>query len=147
MANILTSDLAIFFGGTLAAAFVTAMAGFAFGMVAAGIWLFVLTPPQAATLIVAYALLVQGFAVWKLRYSINLLRLAPFIAGSALGVPVGIAVLRWMPPTYLRGGVGVLLIGFSFYNLVQPKVPAMQAVGRSADATIGFLYVVIEGAP
>jgi hypothetical protein len=35
-------DLAIFLLGTFAAAFVTGLAGFAFGMVAAGIWLFAL---------------------------------------------------------------------------------------------------------
>jgi hypothetical protein len=48
-------DLAIFLLGTFAAAFVTGLAGFAFGMVAAGIWLFALTPMQTTTLIVAYA--------------------------------------------------------------------------------------------
>jgi uncharacterized membrane protein YfcA len=43
-------DLAIFLLGTFAAAFVTGLAGFAFGMVAAGIWLFALTPAQTTTL-------------------------------------------------------------------------------------------------
>ena len=60
-------DLAIFLLGTFTAAFVTGLAGFAFGMVAAGIWLFALTPVQTTTLIVAYALLVQGYSTWRLR--------------------------------------------------------------------------------
>jgi uncharacterized protein len=55
------SDLAIFLTGTFAAAFVTGLAGFAFGMVAASIWLFALPPAQTTTLIVAYALMVQGY--------------------------------------------------------------------------------------
>jgi hypothetical protein len=42
-------DLTIFLIGTFAAAFVTGLAGFAFGMVAAGIWLFALTPVQTTT--------------------------------------------------------------------------------------------------
>jgi uncharacterized protein len=138
MSSALSCDLIIFLGGAFAAAFVTGLASFAFGMVAAGIWLYALTPPQASTLIVAYALLIQGYAVWKLRRSLNLYRLTPFIVGSAFGIPAGIAALRWISPMYLRSGVGVLLIVFSLYNLVRPKLPEMKAAGHGADATVGF---------
>ncbi len=41
------------------------MLGFAFGLVAASIWLYILTPLQTATLIVAFGLIVQGYAVWE----------------------------------------------------------------------------------
>jgi uncharacterized protein len=146
MGSALTFDLAIFLGGAFAAAFVTGLAGFAFGMVAAGIWLHALTPPQASTLIVAYALLIQGYAVWKLRHSLNLRRLAPFVVGSAFGIPAGIAALRRISPMHLRSGVGVLLIVFSLYNLARPKLPEMKAGGRGADATVGFLNGVLGGA-
>ena len=90
MPDLLSFDLAIFLSGTLAAAFVTGLSGFAFGMVAAAIWVYALPPPQASALIAAYALLVQGYAVWKLRHLLDLHRLMPFIVGSALGIPVGI---------------------------------------------------------
>lgn len=75
-------DLAIFLLGTFAAAFVTGLAGFAFGMVAAGIWLFALTPVQTTTLIVAYALLVQGYSTWRLRRTIIPSRLSSLEAPS-----------------------------------------------------------------
>jgi uncharacterized membrane protein YfcA len=90
---------AIFVFGTLTAAFVTGLAGFAFGLVAAAIWLYALTPVQTTALIAGYGLLVQGYAVWKLRQSINVSRLAPLIIGSAIGVPIGVLVLRWVPPS------------------------------------------------
>jgi uncharacterized membrane protein YfcA len=146
MADILSFELAIFLGGTLAAAFVTGLAGFAFGMVAASIWLYALTPLQASILIVAYGLLVQGYAVWKLRHSLNFYRLAPFILGSAMGIPAGIAALRWTSPVHLRIGVGVLLVSFSLYNLVRPQLPKMRGVGRGADSAVGFLNGVLGGA-
>ena len=41
---------------TLAAAFVTGLSGFAFGMVAAAIWVYALPPPQASALIAAFLL-------------------------------------------------------------------------------------------
>ena len=90
--------LAVFVLGTATAALVTGLAGFAFGLVAAAVWLYALTPIQTTTLIAAYGLLVQGYAVWKLRRSINFGRLAPLIVGSAIGVPLGILLLRWVPP-------------------------------------------------
>ncbi|HSV24235.1 MAG TPA: sulfite exporter TauE/SafE family protein [Xanthobacteraceae bacterium] len=146
MVDLLSLDVVIFLTGTLAAAFVTGLAGFAFGMVAASIWLYALTPLQASLLIVAYGILVQGYAVWKLRHSVNMYRLAPFIVGSAAGIPAGVAALRWTASVQLRAGVGALLIAFSLYNLVRPRLPEMKGVGRSADLAVGFLNGVLGGA-
>lgn len=138
-------DLVVFLIGTFAAAFVTGLAGFAFGMVAAGIWLHALTPLQTTILIVAYALLVQGYAVWKLRSAIDLPRLLPFVLSSAIGIPVGLAVLKSVPATHLRTSVGVLLILFSVYNLVRPKLPEMKQAGSAGDAGVGFINGLLAG--
>lgn len=139
-------DLAVFLLGTFAAAFVTGLAGFAFGMVAAGVWLFALTPVQTTTLIVAYALLVQGYSSWRLRRKIRPGRLLPFVIGSAAGIPAGIVVLELASAVHLRTGVGLLLIAFSLYNLLRPKMPDLTQVGPTADAGIGFLNGVLGGA-
>ena len=101
-------DLAIFLLGTFAAAFVTGLTGFAFGMVAASIWLFALAPVQVTTLIIAYALLVQAYSTWRLRRTILPSRLWPFVVGSAFGIPAGIAVLEFASAVHLKMGVGVL---------------------------------------
>jgi uncharacterized membrane protein YfcA len=146
MAELLSFDLAIFLFGTVAAAFVTGLSGFAFGMVAAAVWFYALPPPQASALIAAYALLVQGYAVWKLRRLLDAHRLMPFILGSALGIPVGVAALRWASPIYLRIGVGLLLVLFSLYNLARPQLPDMKKAGRTADGAVGVLNGMIGGA-
>jgi len=146
MSSAVPFDLVIFLLGTFAAAFVTGLAGFAFGMVAAGIWLFALTPIQTTTLMVAYALLVQGYSTWKLRRAIIPSRLLPFVVGSAIGIPAGIAILEQASAVHLRTGVGALLIAFSLYNLLRPKMPDMKNVGRVADSGIGVLNGVLGGA-
>jgi len=146
MSFVVPFDLAIFLVGTFAAAFVTGLAGFAFGMVAAGIWLFALTPVQTTTLIVAYALLVQGYSSWRLRRTIIPSRLLPFVIGSAIGIPAGIAVLELASSAHVRTSVGILLIAFSLYNLLRPKIPDLKNVGRAGDAGIGFLNGVLGGA-
>lgn len=145
MDSLLSMSVVIFLVGTFAAAFVTGLAGFAFGMVAAGIWLHALSPVQTTTLIVAYALLVQGYAVWKLRRSLNVGRILPFVIGSAIGIPAGIAALQWVPSTHLRLAVGVLLVLFSLYNLARPSLPQFASAGRVTDTGVGVLNGMLSG--
>jgi uncharacterized membrane protein YfcA len=139
-------DLILFSAGTFAAAFVTGLAGFAFGIVAASVWLHFLTPAQAAALIVAFGLIVQGAAVWKLRRSIKWARLMPFLVGGAIGVPIGGEVLRWASPASLRIGVGAILVLFSLYSLLRPKLASAAGAGRTADGAIGVVNGMIGGA-
>src|SRR2546428_13660382 len=89
MDGLYATDLALFAAATFAAAFVTGLAGFAFGIVAAAVWLHFLAPAQAAALIVAFGLIVQGVSVWKLRRGIKRARLMPVLVGGVIGVPVG----------------------------------------------------------
>jgi hypothetical protein len=84
-----TLNLSLFAAGTFAPAFVTGLAGFAFGIVAAAVWLPFLSPAQAAALIVAFVLIVQGVSVCKLRRAIKWARLLPFLLGGAIEVPIG----------------------------------------------------------
>src|SRR5258707_9630004 len=122
MADIVVFDLALFVAATFAAALVAGLAGFAFGLVAAAVWLHVLTPLQTTTLIVAFGLIVQGYAVWKLRRALKFDRLLPFLIGGAVGLPLGVELLRWAPAGYVRTAVGVLLVLFSAYSLARPQL-------------------------
>jgi uncharacterized membrane protein YfcA len=139
-------DIALFTAGTFAAAFVTGLAGFAFGIVAAAIWLHVLSPAQAAPLIVGFALIVQGVSVWKLRRAVKLRRIWPFVLGSVIGVPLGAELLRWTPATEIRMAVGALLIAFSLYNWFRPQWAVAARAGAAGDSAIGVLNGVIGGA-
>lgn len=140
-------DLAIllFLFATFAAALVAGLAGFAFGLVAAAIWLHILTPLQTATLIIAFGLVVQGVAVWKLRHALDWKRLSPFILGGAIGVPLGVAFLGWADPKHLRAGVGVVLVLYSLYGLLRPAMKPIVAGGAFADAGVGFLNGILGG--
>jgi uncharacterized membrane protein YfcA len=138
-------ELPIFLLATFAGAVVAGLSGFAFGLVAASIWLFVLSPLQSATLIIAFGLIVQGYSVWKLRHVLDWKKLWPFIAGAAIGVPVGVTLLTWANPAHVRAGVGVLLVFYSLYAFFRPALKPVTAGGAAADAGIGFLNGVLGG--
>jgi len=139
-------ELSLFLGGTFVAAVVAGLAGFAFGLTAAAIWLYALSPLQTAVLIVGFGLVVQGYSVWKLRASLRWGRLWPFLIGAALGVPLGVAILGWAKPGAMRAGIGVVLVLYALYGLIRPALPQMRGGGAAADGGVGFLSGIIGGA-
>jgi hypothetical protein len=76
-------EFGLFIAGGFVAALVAGLAGFAFGLIAAAIWLHFLTLLQTTTLIVAYGLVVQGYTAWKLRHVLRLPRRWPFLAARS----------------------------------------------------------------
>jgi len=139
-------DLAVFLAATLVAAVVAGMAGFAFGLIAAAGWLHVLAPAQVTALIVAYALIVQGYAVWKLRHALRLQRLLPLVIGGQIGIPLGVELLRWTPASTVRLGIGIFLVLFCLYSLLRPRLRSMTGASALADGGVGVLSGVIGGA-
>ena len=105
----MTLELPLFLLATFTGALVAGLTGFAFGLVVSAIWLYILTPLQTATLIIAFGLLVQGYSVWKLRGTLDWPTTRLFMAGGTLGVPVGVDVLTWANPAHVRMGVGAFL--------------------------------------
>ena len=140
-------ELPLFLFATFAGALVAGLSGFAFGLVAAAIWLYILTPLQTATLIIAFGLIVQGYAVWKLRRALDFGKLWPFLLGAALGVPVGFIILTWANPAHVRTGVGAFLVLYSLYALLRPAIGPVKAGGAATDAGVGFLNGVLGASP
>src|SRR5260221_12007349 len=103
-------ELPIFILATFAGALVAGLSGFAFGLVVSSIWLYILTPLQTTTLIIAFGLIVQGYSVWKLRRALDWKRLWPFVTGAALGAPVGVTILTWPNPAHLPPGIAAFLV-------------------------------------
>jgi uncharacterized membrane protein YfcA len=131
--------LAAFVGG-----FASGLAGFAMGFIVSGIWLHIITPIQTTTLVVGYGLCTQGYGVWKHRHALRWPMIAPFIVGGTLGVPIGTLLLTYIDPAYLRAGVGMLLVVYGIYGLVQPALRPVPA-GVAADSVVGFANGVLCG--
>src|SRR5262245_30243603 len=138
-------QISIFLLATFAAALVTGVAGFAFGLIASAIWLHAITPLQSTALIVGYGLIVQGIAVWKLRKALSWPTLWPFLLGAAVGVPLGVAALAAVDPSPMRRVVGAVLILYAGYSLAKPTLKPMAAVGWPMDAFVGLCNGALGG--
>ena len=128
-----------FFGGIVAG-----LAGFAMGLVVSGVWLHIMTPAQAAGLIVGYGILTQSYGIWKLRHGLKWHRVAPFIVGGFFGVPIGAWLLAYLDPAVVRTGVGALLIFYSSYFLIRPHLKQRHA-GFATETGVGFINGILGG--
>lgn len=137
-------EFSLFIAATFAAALVASIAGFAFAFITAAVWLYALPPSQAVPLLLAYAFLVQGYGVWKLRASLSWERLWPFLLGGAPGIALGILLLRWLDPSpaTMRHLIGLLLVSYAIYSLTRPA-PNSIGAGKLADFGVGCLSGVL----
>jgi uncharacterized membrane protein YfcA len=131
--------LAAFTGG-----FVSGFSGFAMGLVVSGVWLHIITPMQTAALIAGYGLLTQGYGILKLRQALNWQRIWPLLLGTTIGIPIGVTLLTWIDPAYLRLGVGVLLALYTIYGLARPAFKPIR-IGIAADIAIGVINGLVGG--
>jgi uncharacterized membrane protein YfcA len=131
--------------GAAAGGFVQGLSGFAFGLVALAVWAWALDPVLAGPLVVCGSLLGQLLSVGTLRRGFDARRVLPFIAGGALGVPLGVALLHRIDPDAFKLGVGILLVLWSAAMLLARDLPRIAAGGRWADAAAGLLGGVMGG--
>ena len=131
--------LAAFAGG-----FVSGFSGFAMGLVVSGVWLHSITPIQTAALIAGYGLLTQGYGILKLRQALDWQKIWPLVFGTTIGIPIGVVLLGYINPVYLRFGVGVLLVLYTIYGLARPAFKPMK-IGTAADIAIGVTNGLVGG--
>ena len=127
------------------AAFASGLSGFAFGMVALGLWLHFLDPAVAGPLVVLCSLIGQLITTVILHRSFRPDLFWPFILGGALGIPLGVTILKFAEPGPLKRGFGVFLVAYSTYALLRRPMKPLLAGGRLADGGIGMVGGVMGG--
>ena len=80
----------------------------------------------------------------KLRQALNWQNIWPLTTGTVIGIPIGVALLSYLNPAYLRFGVGVLLVLYTIYGLVRPAIKPMK-IGVAPDIAIGFVNGLVGG--
>jgi len=138
-------ELGLFLAGAFVGGFASGLAGFAFALVASSLWLHVLPPVAATPLIVASALVLQCFTIWRLRQGVRFDLLWPFLVGGVPAVPLGVLLLQHASPAAFRLGVGVFLVAYSGFMLLRPPLRAYAGGGRFADGAVGAIGGVLGG--
>lgn len=130
--------IALLVVGAAVAGFVQGLSGFAFGMVAMSFWVWGIDPRVAAVMAVFGSLTGQVVAAVTSRRPLRLRALAPFLAGGALGIPMGIAVLPHLNPDLFRLVLGGVLVVWCPVMLLSSHLPKISRGGRLADGVVGL---------
>ncbi len=131
--------------GAALAGFVQGLSGFAFSLVAMGLWAWALPPQIAAPLAVFGALLGQVASFASVRRGFEFGRMAPLILGGAFGVPVGVFLLHNVDPARFRLAIGTLMTLYSLFGLLARDPPRVKGGAGGVDAFAGLIGGVMGG--
>lgn len=139
---------ALLLAGAALAGLVQGIAGFAFGMVSTSVWIWGLEPRLAAAMAVFGSLVGQLIGLVTIRRGWQWQALWPFLAGGALGLPVGIWLLPQLDVVSFKLFLGTLLIVACPLMLAQARLPPLElhgAAARLADGAAGAIGGLMGG--
>ncbi len=137
--------MGLVFLGAFAGGMVNGLTGFGTGMTALPIWVNALPPVVAGPLTVVCSVAGQLQTLPAIWRAIDLRRLASFVVGGLVGVPVGVALLPRVDPQVFRSFIGVVLIATCALLLLKRQRIEWKGGGRLADAAVGLVGGVFGG--
>jgi uncharacterized membrane protein YfcA len=132
-------ELLVLLAGAAIAGLVQGISGFAFSMVAMSIWVWFIDPLVAAVMAVFGGWFGQVISAMRVRRGWHLDLLWPFLAGSAIGIPIGSMLLPYLDPNRFKLVLGSLLVICCSMMLATKRLPHIDHGGRPADAFVGLL--------
>jgi len=135
-----------------AGSFVSASAGFGFAIVLVAVLQFFLDPVPLVGMIIILGCSAAGLRVIETRKIPNWKHTLYFIVPAFFGVPLGVAVLKFIDPMMMKRYLnivlvsGVLMMAYStnLKNRLRPK-PAVIEKGNLLDAVVGFVSGFLGG--
>ncbi len=142
------AEIAIVLAGALAGGFVNGLTGFGTGLTALGIWLHVLPPTVAASLVIITSVSSQIQALPMIWRRIEWRRASVFVVPGLIGAPLGALALASIDVGTFKLAIGAFLVLYSGLSLLRPApVPDSGTAwgGRPLDAAVGFSGGVLGG--
>jgi uncharacterized membrane protein YfcA len=123
----------------------SSIAGFAFSAIA-GAMVFHLSADHVhlVEIMLLCSIANQALMVWSLRRSIALTALGPFVAGAAVGVPLGVLALLHLDHLSYTRVLGVLLLAYGGYMMFR-KPFTVSLTGWRWDVLIGIAGGITGG--
>lgn len=141
----MSDEVVLLIVGAAAAGLVQGISGFAFSMVAMSFWVWGIEPRVAAAMAVFGSLAGQLLSALTVRRQLAASTLIPFLAGGAVGIPLGVFALPYFDAALFKLTIGSMLLFCCPALLLAAQVPRITAGGRLADALAGALGGAMGG--
>jgi uncharacterized membrane protein YfcA len=131
--------LAIVIIGALLGGFTSGFAGFGTGLVASGLWFHALPAAAVPPLVALASVVAQIVGLITVRKAFDWSRAAPYLAGGAIGIPLGIGALALASPFLIRISIGAFLVVYATFQLFQRRKRRIgDRGGKFADSIVGI---------
>ncbi len=128
------------------AALTSSIAGFAFSAICGAMLFHLLDDPvHAVEIMMICSIAGQALMVWSLRRDIAWRGLAPFVAGAAVGLPLGVYCLLHCRPVLYVHIIGALLVVYAGFMIFRRPI-VVRRQHALFDGVAGFLGGVTGGA-
>ena len=136
LTGIAIAALALFLGCTVYSA-----TGFGIAMVATPIALLAIADPQTAVIVVNSAGASAGVLIAiQARKDVPYREIVPIAVAGALGVPIGVLILKYADPNIIRIGIATLILLLAALSLkeFQGEIPYARVLGIVAGFAVGI---------
>jgi uncharacterized membrane protein YfcA len=128
------------------AALTSSIAGFAFSAICGAMLFHLLRDPiHVVGIMMICSIAGQGMMVWSVRRDICWRNLLPFLAGAAIGLPLGVDLLVHSKPSLYLPIIGGLLVIYATFMLFRRPM-VLQRQCALWDGCVGFLGGITGGA-
>jgi hypothetical protein len=128
---------------TFLAILTQSISGFGFGLVSMALLPTVLDIRLAVPFVALVALAAEAILLLRYRHALNLRAVIRLSLASLVGIPLGILALDWVNNSLGLRLLGLLIIGYSLYALLNLKLPQIQNPRWAYG--FGFLSGILTG--
>lgn len=121
----------------VAAAFLQGLTGFGFVLIALPLLDFIIDIKTSIPFMTLLAVCISLTLSIQLRHSIQFKSIAVLMVATIPGIPLGVYLLKTVPPSTLAVCVGILMVSFTAYQLLASPTP--RHLKNGAAITAGFL--------
>ncbi len=124
--------------------FVRSALGFGDALIAMPLLAFVVGMQVATPLVAMGASTIAFVILLKSWRKVEIKAAWRLVVSTWIGIPIGLYFLKEAPESLIKAILGILLVGFSLYNLISPKLPQLKT--EKWSYVTGFLAGILGGA-
>jgi len=134
--------------GAVAGGFINGLAGFGTALLSLGIWLQVMPPWQAVSIVAAMSVVSGLQSLWLIRRDLQIGtgRLARFLLPALVGIPLGSAALGLVSASTLKLVIAGFMLLYGAFFAFRRSLPQIDRPMPAGDVLVGFLGGVLGGA-
>lgn len=134
--------------GAAAGGFVNGLAGFGTALLSLGIWLQVMPPWQAVSIVAAMSVVSGVQSLWLIRGELGsgTRRLPRFLLPALIGIPIGAATLEFISAPLLKLVIAGFMLLYGAFFAFRRSLPHLERPMPKTDALVGFCGGFLGGA-